>query len=315
MKLKIIMAKAAAALMLSVTMTGTAVGWEPDGPITLQIGFGAGGETDTIGRVIANALEEQTGWQVIAENKPGGGGIAMFTGIAAMPADGTVIGMGVNMPVMINLILRGDKLPFDLDSFDYLATVARAPLVIIAKSDAPYDDVAGLAAWSRDNDGAAIAFDAKPQELILQRIDKQENAGFKLVSTKSAAEMIQYLLGGQVAASFSAGTHISYMESGDVKMLASVNSERHDYAPDVKTLQEQGYDLFSDPWFYLAAPAGLPAEAKSALAEALDSALKTEAVKKIVSNTLSSQPVNLGPEGTQEMFVDGMDGVRILFGE
>lgn len=315
MKLKIIIAKAAAAVMLSATMTGAAVAWEPDGPIKLQIGFGAGGETDTIGRVIANALEEQTGWQVIAENKPGGGGIAMFTGIAAMPADGTVIGMGVNMPVMINLILRGDKLPFDLDSFDYLATVARAPLVIIAKSDAPYDDVSELAAWSRDNDGAAIAFDAKPQELILQRIDKQENAGFKLVSTKSAAEMIQYLLGGQVAASFSAGTHISYMESGDVKMLASVNSERHDYAQGVKTLREQGYDLFSDPWFYLAAPAGLPAEAKSALAEALDRALKTEAVKKIVSNTLSSQPVNLGPDGTQEMFVDGMDGVRILFGE
>lgn len=315
MKIKTIMTNTAAAIALSATLIGSAAAWEPDEPIRLQIGFGAGGETDTIGRVIASALEEQTGWRVIAENKPGGGGIAMFTGIAAMPADGTVIGMGVNMPVMINLVLRGDKLPFDLDSFDYLATVARAPLVIIAESDAPYDDVSELAAWSRENDGAAIAFDAKPQELILQRIDRQEDAGFKLVSTKSAAEMIQYLLGGQVAASFSAGTHISYMENGDVKMLASVNSERHDYAPDVKTLREQGYELFSDPWFYFAAPAGLPDEAKAALAEALDNALETDAVKEIVANTLSSQPVNLGPEGTRQMFDDGMDGVRVLFGD
>lgn len=315
MKLKALIANTAAAFILSATMAGAASAWEPAGPLKLQIGFGAGGETDTIGRVIAAALEKQTGWNVIAENKPGGGGIAMFTGIAAMPADGTVIGMGVNMPVMINLVLRGDKLPFDLDSFDYLATVARAPLVIIAKGDAPFDNINELAAWSRDNDGAAIAFDAKPQELMLQGIDKLEDAGFKLVSTKSAAEMIQYLLGGQVAASFSAGTHISYMEEGNVKMLASANSERHDYAPDVKTLQEQGYDLFSDPWFYLAAPAGLPAEAKTALAKALDKALQTEEVRKIVANTLSSQPVNLGPDGTKQMIVEGMDGVRVLFGE
>lgn len=315
MRIKALIANTAAAFILSAAMAGQASAWEPDGPLKLQIGFGAGGETDTIGRVIAAALEEQTGWNVVAENKPGGGGIAMFTGIAAMPADGTVIGMGVNMPVMINLVLRGDKLPFDLDSFDYLATVARAPLVIIARGDAPFDDVNELAAWSRDNDGAAIAFDAKPQELMLQGIDRQEDAGFKLVSTKSAAEMMQYLLGGQVAASFSAGTHISYLEQGDVKMLASANSERHDYAPDVKTLQEQGYDLFSDPWFYLAAPAGLPDKAKTALAGALDKALQTKEVRKIVANTLSSQPVNLGPDGTKQMIVEGMDGVRVLFGE
>lgn len=314
MKLRALIANVAAAFLMSATMTGAAAAWEPQGPLKLQIGFGAGGETDTIGRVIAGALEDQTGWQVVAENKPGGG-IAMFTGIAALPADGNVIGMGVNMPVMINLVLRGDKLPFDLDSFDYLATVARAPLAIIARKDAPFDDMNELVAWSKENDGAAIAFDAKPQELMLKGIDEQENAGFKLVSTKSSAEMIQYLLGGQVAASFSAGTHIPYLEQGDVKMLASANSERHDYAPDAKTLLEQGYNLFSDPWFYFAAPAGLPEEAKTALAEALDKALKTEEVKKVVSNTLSTQPKNLGPEGTERMFVQGMDGVKVLFGK
>lgn len=315
MNIRVLVAKAAAAVVLSAAMFGTAAAWEPEGPLKLQIGFGAGGETDTIGRVIAKAMEEQTGWQVVAENKPGGGGIAMFTGIAAKPADGTVIGMGVNMPVMVNLLLRGDKLQFDLDSFDYLATVARIPLAIIAASDAPYDDVSELVAWSKENDGAAVAFDAKPQELILKGVDNQDNAGFKLVSTKSSAEMIQYLLGGQVDASFAAGTHIPYLEKGDIKMLASANSERHDYAPEAKTLQEQGYDLFSDPWFYFAAPAGLPDEAKTALVDALDKALKTEDVKKVVSNTLSAEPRNLGPEGTKQMFVEGMDGVKILFGQ
>ncbi|MEY8842336.1 hypothetical protein AB9K41_25175, partial [Cribrihabitans sp. XS_ASV171] len=98
--------------------------WKPDGPLTLQIGFGAGGSTDTIGRIVAKVMKEQTGWNVIAENKPGGGGVGMFTGIANRPADGTVIGLGVNMPLLVNLVNRPDQLQFDLDSFDYLGTAA-----------------------------------------------------------------------------------------------------------------------------------------------------------------------------------------------
>jgi tripartite-type tricarboxylate transporter receptor subunit TctC len=105
------------------------------------------------------------------------------------------------------------------------------------------------------------------------------------------------------------------MKKGDVKMLASANSTRQDYAPDVETLKEQGYDLFSDPWFYIAAPKGLPDDAQQALAGALDKALKTDEVKKIISNTLSTQPVNLGPEGTKKMFLQGMDGVKGLLGK
>ena len=83
-------------------------GWKPDGVMTLQIGFGAGGSTDTMGRVLAKVMKDQTGWNIIAENKTGGGGVAMFTGIAKMPPRGKVIGLGVNMPILVNLVRRGD---------------------------------------------------------------------------------------------------------------------------------------------------------------------------------------------------------------
>ena len=57
---------------LSAIVTAAAIStqaladWSPSGPIKLQIGFGAGGETDTMGRAIAAAMERQTGWDVIA---------------------------------------------------------------------------------------------------------------------------------------------------------------------------------------------------------------------------------------------------------
>lgn len=292
-----------------------AADWTPSGPVTLQIGFDAGGETDTLGRVIAQEMESQTGWDLVVENKPGGGGVAMFTGLSVAKPDGLTLGMGVSMPVLVNLVLRGDKLPFNLDSFDYLATVATAQVAIIARKDAPFDDLAGLIAYSKQNDGALVAFDAKPQELLMKYVGKKAGTDFRLVSTKSSAEMVQQLLGGHVIASFAAGAHIPYLESGDVKMIASANATRHGYAPDTPTVVEQGHNIYVDPYFYIAAPAGLSAPAKASLAGALESAIESDAVRKAIVNAMKTDPSNLGPDGTRKMLDDGLVNVGKLFGK
>ena len=289
--------------------------WEPSGPITLEIGFDAGGETDTLGRIIAREVEEQSGWNIVAENKPGGGGIAVFSSLAVQKPDGLTIGLGVSMPVLVNLLLRGEELPFDLDSFDYLATVAHGQIAIITRADQPFNDMQGLVEYSKQNDGALIAVVAKPQELLMRYVGKQAGTEFKLVTAKSSAEAIQNLLGGHVDAAFAAGGHIPYMESGDVKMIASANAERHSYAPDTLTVREQGFDIDVDPYFYLAAPAGLSDGAKAALSKALDDAINSEDARKVIIETLSTDPNNLGPDGTKKMMVEGLDNVAKLFGK
>ncbi len=304
---------AAAALFFGAN--AMAADWAPSAPIKLQIGFDAGGETDTLGRVIAQEMESQTGWDIVVENKPGGGGVAMFTGLSVVEPDGLTLGMGVSMPVLVNLVLRGDKLPFNLDSFDYLATVATAQVAIIARKDAPFDDLAGLIAQSKKGEGALVAFDAKPQELLMNYVAKESGADFRMVSTKSSAEMVQQLLGGHVIASFAAGAHIPYLESGDVKMIASANATRHSYAPNTPTVVEQGHDIYVDPYFYIAAPAGLNGPAKAALADALGNALKSDQVKKAILNALKTEPSNLGPDGTRKMLDDGLVNVGKLFGK
>lgn len=310
------MKKLLSGAMALILSAGVALAdWAPNGPIKLWIGFGAGGETDTLGRLVAQNMSDATGWDIVVENKPGGGGMAMFTQLAAYPADGQTLGMGVTMPVLVNLTIRPDEVPFDLNSFDYIGTVALAQLAIIAKADAPFDDLAGLIEYSKSKGGALMAFDAKPQELLMNVVNGKSEAGIRLVSTESSAEGLQNVLGGHVDVAFNAGAHIPYLESGEVKMIASANAIRHSYAPETPTVQEAGYDIYVDPWFYIAAPAGLPEDAHKALAIALSDALKSEAVVSAVSNAMHTEPADKGPEATRAMMDAGLANVGTLFGK
>lgn len=198
------MVLAAMCLVLSPQVNA---GWKPDGVMTLQIGFGAGGSTDTMGRVLAKVMKDQTGWNIIAENKTGGGGVAMFTGIAKMPPRGKVIGLGVNMPILVNLVRRGDELGFDLDSFEYLGTISKAELALVASAEAPFDDLDGLIAHAKSAGSLPVAYGAPPQKLLMDVASRESGASFDMVTTKGGAETMKLILGGQVMAGFSAGEH------------------------------------------------------------------------------------------------------------
>ena len=91
--------------------------WEPEGPIALWIGLGTGGETDKLGRLLAEEMSEATGWDFVVENTPGGGR-AKFPQLAAAKRDGQTLGTGATMPVLVNLTVRPDEAPFALDNFD-----------------------------------------------------------------------------------------------------------------------------------------------------------------------------------------------------
>ena len=301
------------AVVTAMTLPSAAMAqWAPDGPIKLQIGFGAGGSTDTLGRAIGTAIEEDTGWDVIVENKPGGGGVAMLSGLVHAKPDGLNIGMGVTTATVMNLAQRGDKLPFKADSFDYLATVALVPVSIVALTTAPYNTFAEFVEYSKAKGGSVIGFDGGPQRLIIQSINNNTGSQIELVSNQSGAEIIKGLLGGQLDAGFSGGKHIQYLESGDLKMLAVATQVRHAYAPDTKSLVEQGYPFSVEPYFYLAAPKGLSSEARDALAGAISRAIESKGLSNLIKGVMNTNPINLGPNGTADKVANGLNDAMAL---
>lgn len=290
-----------------------AADWKPDGPLTIQIGFGAGGSTDTMGRVMAKVMEENTGWNIVVENKPGGGGVAMFTGLSQMPPKGKVVGMGVSIPVLVQLVNRGDQLPFKVDSFDYLGTIAKAELALIASKDAPFDDLEGMVAYAKEQGTMPVATMAPPQILMMKQTMSATGAEFNLVTADGGAEVIKLILGGQVLAGFASGEHFPYLESGDMKVIAGANQERLSYAPDAKTFTESGVAAYVDPVFFMAMTGGTDPAAIKAIAAAIDEAIKSPDVAEIVLNSVKGKPLNMGIDGTAKMMTDGLANAKILF--
>ena len=313
-----IRAKIAGLVVVAATAlagTASAQDWAPDGPLMFQIGFGAGGSTDTMGRVIAQVMEEQTGWNIVVENKAGAGGVAMFTGISKSEPNGQVIGMGVSTPILMQLVKRGDQLPFKIDGFDYLSSVARGQIALVALKDAPFDDLESLVAYAKSNGPVPVAMNAKPHKLVLGAVGRATGAEFQFVNTTGGAESMKLLLGGQVMVSFAGGSHAAYLESGDMKMIAVANEERHAYAPDVKTVAEQGYGVYLDPYFYIATTKGTDPTIVKALSNAISNALTSDEVVEIVRNAAKTSVLNLDPEATRAMMVDGMPIMKKLLGK
>lgn len=132
-------------------------------------------------------------------------------------------------------------------------------------------------------------------------VNGSSDAGMKAVSMKSSAEMILNLLGGHVDVAFNAGSHIPYLESGELKMIA--------------TVKEQGFDIYVDPYFYIAGPAGMPAETKAALADALAAAVASDTVRDAIANAMHTDPSDLGMDETKAILVNGLANAAILFGK
>lgn len=124
---------------------------------------------------------------------------------------------------------------------------------------------------------------------------------------------MKLILGGQVLAGFSSGEHFPHAEAGTMKVIASANAQRLSYSPDTGTFVEAGVNAYVDPYFFLATTKGTDADALTAIDEAIGSALASPEMIKIVNNAIKSNPLNLGPDGTKAMMVDGLTNVGVLF--
>lgn len=128
----------AAAALCAAPIVTLADEWTPSGPITMYIGFAAGGGADTQARLIAQGLEEKFGWSVIPQQATGNSGLNLAQELRDAPKDGTAIGMVVSETLTYNAAVAGDP-NLQLENFTALATTAEFQLGLVAMQSGDFD--------------------------------------------------------------------------------------------------------------------------------------------------------------------------------
>ena len=105
----------------------------PTRPITMVLGFGAGGSGDTVARVLAEFASIELGQPVIVENRPGGGGVVAAIGVAKAAPDGYTITLQAVGPMILRPILD-PSVGFDsVKDFSPIGLLGDTPNVIVGR--------------------------------------------------------------------------------------------------------------------------------------------------------------------------------------
>ena len=122
----------------------------PTRPVMIIQPTAAGGPSDVLIRVIADALAERLGQPVVVENKPGAGGVIGAEAAAKAPADGYTI-LSVGNFLFTTAALR-PKMPYDaVKDFTGISLLSRAPLVLVANRDFPANTLADVVSTAKQS--------------------------------------------------------------------------------------------------------------------------------------------------------------------
>ncbi|MEO9339133.1 tripartite tricarboxylate transporter substrate binding protein BugD [Mesorhizobium sp. SB112] len=278
---KFVAALAAATIAASISFAANAQTY-PERNITVVVPFAAGGPTDTVTRLVAEAMSKDLGQQVIVENVGGAGGTLGAGRVAQSDPDGyTLLLHHIGMATSATLYR---KLAYDtLNDFEYVGLVTDVPMTIVARKDLEPTDLKGLVEYAKANKDTVTVANAgigAASHLCGMLFMSAIETPLVTVPYKGTGPAMTDLLGGQVDIMCDQTTNTTkQIQGGTIKAYAVTSAERLDVLPDVPTAVEGGLaDFQVGIWHGIYAPKGTPAEVTERLSKSLQVALKDENV-------------------------------------
>ncbi len=256
----------------------------PSRPVTILVGFAAGGITDIVARTMAERMKDTLGQSVVVENITGAAGTIAAGRLFRSAPDGYTVLIGQwSSHVGAGALY---KLPFHIvDDFTPIARLTIAPLWIMGRSTLPAKDLRELVAWLKANpDKASAATTGVGSGAHLCLLDFAIRSGtkFPLLPYRGAAPIMQDMMGNQIDITcIEASQSLAHYRSGKLKAFGVVSDKRWFITPEVPTVEEGGVAGASMPfWHGMWAPKGTPADAIAKLNAAVIAAFDDPAAKK-----------------------------------
>lgn len=268
--------------LLALAPRAYAQSW-PTRPITWVVPFPPGGVTDTSARTIGKRLGELLGQQVLIDNRPGAGGSLGTEQVARALPDGHTWLYGTQGTMAANLALYKNLKYDPLKDFSHVHGMLLSPTVLVVDSRRPWKSVAELvrdakAQPGKFNYGSAGA--GTGTHLTAELFQTESGAKLTHVPYKGSAAAMQDLLGGRIDVMFDyVMPLLPHIQSGKMRALAVMHSDRLDALADVPTIVQAGFpQAVSASWSSIVVPAGTPAAVVKRIADAVATVLADKEV-------------------------------------
>jgi tripartite-type tricarboxylate transporter receptor subunit TctC len=261
----------------------------PSRPIRMVITYPPGGNTDLVGRALAQKLSAALGQHVVVDNRGGAGGI-MGTMIAAQAApDGYTIMLGTSAGMVINPLLS-TRLSYDpVRDFIPVSMVVIVPQLLVTNPQLPAKNVKELIALAKAKPGylnAGSSGVGTPNHLGTELLKWLAGVNIVHVPYKGGAAAITDLIGGQIQMAFSSiPAVLPHIKAGRLNALGVGSARRSPALPDIPTIAEAGVPGYEyTTWYGIFAPARTPATIIARLnAEIVQALLAPEMNERFVS--------------------------------
>ena len=259
------MEKAISILMILFLSMGLGVAWAadyPTKPITLFVGYAAGGATDTAARIVANQVNKYLEQPMIVNNKPGGGSAVAADFVAKSKPDGYTL-FNSTITTVIQTVINPNN-PFKITEFTPIVGLYSMPLVIVVKGDSKLNTIEELIDYAKKNPNRLTMGTPgmnSVHHFALEIFKREAKIEVNHIPFQGDAPGVVGVMGGHVDVAFLGIVAVAeHMKGGTMKGLAMTTSKRVPQFPNLPTMAEKGFTktgyIFS--WGGVFAPAGLP---------------------------------------------------------
>lgn len=250
----------------------------PEKPIQIVNPYAAGGETDMILRIMANAAPPHFGQPVVVVNKTGGGGsVGMQYGAKSKP-DGYTIVSGSLATLLLHPLM--EKMPYSYKDFKVIGQFGISQIGLFSKADAPWKDFQEFVKYAKEHPGEikyGSAGAGTIGHLLMESISSAAG-GLKMthIPFAGSAPALTSLAGGHIHVTIGdVPPAVSLIEAKQISPLAITNTQRVKTLANVPALPELGHRGV-DVWKALLVPNETPPEVVKYLEKALGATLKDE---------------------------------------
>lgn len=247
-------------LIASVSDPASAAGY-PERPVTLVVPYPAGGVTDLTARALADSMSRHLAQPVVVVNRPGAGATIGGNAVATAAPDGYTLGffpLAAATPEVFKFVYDS---PYSSTDLRAIASVAATAMSFAVKADSPLQNMKDVVDLARKSGGLLIGTPGKQTlpSMIMIKIAAKEGVKMDDVAFGGDSKTLPALLGGHVlVGAIDYAAMRSSVDAKKIRVLAVCAENRVDFAPDVPTVVELGYELPYASALGLFGPKGLP---------------------------------------------------------